>query len=224
MANVIGRLIGAAVISLSLANVATAGPLTSDPAALGAWQGSTVFNGSNLSATHTLTAVVDFAVYQPGNFSLSAALGNPVDVSGGAEYIYAYEVFRLGNDAAVNALSISLFPGAVPNNSVFVGHDATTPEGGIAPVASNFVPGGLDPKTNVRWNFVPAIGGTDHSDILYFASPFGPQLLISTVGGTFVTAGSALLPSPVPEPSTCVLVAVGTVSFLVVRRRQKRAP
>ncbi len=222
MATSLGRLFGAAVICLSMAVVALAGPLTTDPFAIPGWQGSTVFSGTNGAATHTVDAIVDFAVYAPGDFSLSAALGNPTDISGGTQYIYAYEVFRQGTDADISSLSVALVPGAVPDNTTLVGHDPTTPEGGIAPVSSNFVPGGIGPKLNVRWNWIPAISGSGHSDIVFFASPYGPQMINSTVGGTFTTAAMATLPTPVPEPASCVLMVASVCTLYCVGRMRKR--
>ncbi|MEX2113483.1 MAG: PEP-CTERM sorting domain-containing protein [Pirellulales bacterium] len=222
MASSLGRILGAALVSMSLSTVAIAGPLTTDAAALPSWKGSTPFSGTNAGLTHTVDAIVDFAVYAPGNFSLSAALGNPTDISGGTQYIYAYEVFRQGLDADISSLSISLVPGAVPDNTTLVGHDPTTPEGGVAPISSNFVPGGIAPKLNVRWNFIPAMAGSNHSDILFFASPFGPQMLQATVGGTFTTAAMASLPTPIPEPGTWVLMAAGLCSLFALRPRRRR--
>ncbi len=224
MASIVGRLLGVAVIVVSLATAALAGPLATDSAALASWRGSTVFSGTNGGNTHTVDAVVDFAVYEPGNFSLSAALGNPFDVTGGTEYIYAYEVFRQGVDADISSLSISLIPGAVADNSTYAGHDPSTPEGGVGPISANFIPGvGFGPKLNVRWNFIPAMTGANHSDILFFASPFGPQLLQSTIGGTSTTAAMALLPTPVPEPGTCLLLLFGACSLFAFRQIQRRS-
>ncbi len=218
MATRLGRYLGASLVCILLAPVAMAGPLATDPAAIPGWKGSSPFSGTNASVTNTVNAIVDFAVYAPGQFSTSVALGNPVDVSGGTEYIYAYEMFRSGEDAGLSALSINLVPNAVPLASTYVGHIATTPEGGIAPISSNFV--GL--KQSVRWNFIPALAGNTHSDILFFASPYGPQWLNATVGGTFTTAALALLPTPVPEPATGLLALLGIGLLFGVNRLRRR--
>jgi hypothetical protein len=222
MATSLGRFLGACLVCALLAPATHAGPLSTDAAAIPGWTGSTPFSGTNGSASNTVNAVVDFAVYAPGQFSLSAALGNPVDISGGTQYIYAYEMFRTGEDAGLSALSINLVPNAVPDNSTLVGHNATTPELGIAPISSNLIPGGVVPKQSVRWNFIPAIGGANHSDILLFASPYGPQMLNATVGGTFTTAAMALLPTPVPEPAGGLLALLGFGCLFSVYRLGRR--
>ncbi len=108
MSTTLGRCCCAIVVAMLLASTADAGPLATDAAAIPGWTGSTLFSGTNAGNTHTVTAIVDFAVYAPGDFSLSAALGNPTDVSGGTQYIYAYEVFREGLDANIASLTVSL--------------------------------------------------------------------------------------------------------------------
>jgi len=222
MATSLGRFVGALLICALLVSAAFAGPLSTDAAAIPGWTGSTPFSGTNGSASNFVNAVVDFAVYAPGDFSTSAVLGNPADFSGGFQYIYAYEMFRTGEDANLSALSINLVPNAVPDNSTLVGHIATTPEGGIAPISSNLIPGGIVPKQSVRWNFIPAIAGSGHSDILIFASPYGPQMLNATVGGTFTTAAMALLPTPVPEPTSGLLALLGFCFAFGVYRLGRR--
>jgi hypothetical protein len=223
MATSLGRYLGASLVCILLAPVAMAGPLATDPAAIPGWTGSTPFAGTNASLSHTVNAVVDFAVYAPGQFSTSLALGNPADISGGTQYIYAYEMFRTGNDADLAALTINLVPNAVPNNSTLAGFNTTTPEGGPAPLSANFVPGTIGlPRQSVRWNYVPAISGNGHSAILLFASPYGPQFLNATVGGTFTTAALALLPTPVPEPATGLLALLGIGLLISVHRLRRR--
>ncbi|MGD9722311.1 MAG: PEP-CTERM sorting domain-containing protein [Pirellulales bacterium] len=231
MRKCLGSLFALALISLS-SMAAVAGPLTTDPAAIPAAQGSQVFVGKNLVATHDIHAIVDYAVYAPGAFSTSAALGFPADFSGGTEYIYAYEVYNTGfdaNDATnITSLTVGLFPGGVSDFAVLVGDLPFTPELGGVPVSGTFNPpaGGM-PKSNVRWSFAstptPVIGFGLHSDILIFASPLPPQWKTSSVAGTFATAASALLPTPVPEPATVVLVATAAVSLLVGRRVRRKA-
>ena len=87
MATSLGRFLGACLVCALLAPATHAGPLSTDAAAIPGWTGSTPFSGTNGSASNTVNAVVDFAVYAPGQFSLSAALGNPGDITGGTQYI-----------------------------------------------------------------------------------------------------------------------------------------
>src|SRR5262245_48184350 len=82
-----------AVVVLT-ATTALAGPLFADPAALPGWTGSSGFVGAN--GGFKLNANVEFAVYAPGAFGTSAALGFPggADPSGGTQFVYAYEIFN----------------------------------------------------------------------------------------------------------------------------------
>lgn len=207
-----------------LARTALAGPLSTDPAAMAGWKGSQLFVGSN--GTTSLMASVDFAVYAPGEFSQSDALGDPLDPSGGTQYVYAYEIFNnVGGNTFSRNLSIAIldYPNLVQNLT----HDPGTPEGGIAPNLIQFVPEDA-PFTNVKWTFnSPVITVGQHSDILLFTSPFAPQFLTAGMQGGSATIATAPLPSPTPEPSTILLGGTGLVALVAARvlrgRRKQRS-
>lgn len=223
-----GRLWALALVSVLPYGIAVAGPLPTDPAAIAAVQGTATINGQNAGATNTFKALVDYAVYAPGTFSTSglAFLNFPADISGGTEYIYAYEVFNVGVDESLTLLSVGLFTGGVANASILISNLAGTPEGGVAPINSSFNPAGNVAHTNARWTFSSTgandLGIGDHSDILIFASPNPPQWKTSSITGTGATAGSALLPTPVPEPATYALAAIGAICLFAVRSLRRR--
>src|SRR5262245_8466311 len=107
----IGTLFRAGVVLASLASTAVAGALTSDPNAIPGWQGSIVMTGTNGSAL--LKTNVDYAVYAPGQFGTSVAMGynahTPLDPSSGTQYVYAYEIFNnAGGNVAVTTLSVDI--------------------------------------------------------------------------------------------------------------------
>src|SRR6476620_2640819 len=130
----------ATFLLLAVTSAAVAGPLPTDPNAIPAWQGSQFFTGPNGSNTSSVTATVEYAVYAPGQISTSAALGNPADVSGGADYVYAYEIFTSAASLQeVVNLSIKIAPGAFPGTSTIRGHYPATPELGLAPALSQFL-------------------------------------------------------------------------------------
>jgi hypothetical protein len=202
------------------------GPLPEDAAAMPLWQGSAEFDGQNATGSATVHAIVEYAVYAPGAFDDSLDLNTPLDPSGGEHYVYAYQVFNIGGestDTRVSTLSVDLVPDVVPPGDSFVGHDSGV--GGFAPISSVFV--GVN-RTNVKWTFSPT--GTLHlligenSNILYFTSPYGPQWLHGTVGGTQASADTQPLPSPVPEPATIALAATAALGLLAARyfRRPSR--
>jgi hypothetical protein len=76
--------------------------------------------------------------------------------------------------------------------------------------------------SNAKWtNIGSTLWQNNHSDILYFTSPFAPQLFISSISGGSTAIATNQLPSPIPEPSTAILAAIGFVSLLLVRRLRK---
>ena len=193
--------------------------------------GTELFSGGN--GFQTLIADVDYAVYAPGDFGTSAVLGLPAgdDPSGGIEWVYAYQIDNdVGGEKGVLALSIDLPPGVITNIFTNVSHTSTTPAGGLDPNAFEFIPIAVDPPTNVKWSFT-VVGNLLNlglqSDILLFTSPFGPTFRNAAMAGT--TASGAplagdenLLPSPIPEPSTLVLLALAAVLLAAGNLRRRR--
>jgi hypothetical protein len=205
------RRCAAILVCVLSASSAWAGPLTSDGAALPAWKGTKLFSAS--SGGFNLNVNVDYAVYAPGQFSLSAALGFPTDPSGGADYVYAYQPLNNAPAGTTNLinLSVGLNPGANPAN---VGHLA-----GLGQVSNvdQFIPVGT-PKTSARWVWTsPLLNPGSNSTVLYFTSPLGPQFLLSSITGGHATLASAALPSPVPEPSTFLLAAIAVACLFGVK-------
>jgi len=196
-------------VLLALSGTAAASPLVSDLNAMPLWQGTQQFNAT--SGVRTLQVDVEYAVYAPGNYGLSA------DPSGGTEFVYAYQVFNdlLGN-APVSSFSVGLDPTA---NVASIGSDAgsgTTP-GGTAPSMSAFSD---SPPTSAVWYFFSNTIGPplEYSTVLLFTSPYGPQWAPATVmnGGLGNTRD---LPSPTPEPATMAFLALGGLGVLLRRKR-----
>ena len=223
----------AALVAVLISGTAVAGPLTTDPNAIPGWQGSTPFNAT--LGGSVLVTNVDYAVYAPGQFGNSVAMGapghTPFDPSGGTDYVYAYEILNTGGNSKVLTLSVGLdyLNGAVPTSATSIGHDPNTPELGTAPTGTSaaiFNPA-VGTKQNGRWSW-SSIGGLvagGHSDILIFSSPFGPQMYQSTVAGIGVSTPNTpgnVLPSPTPEPTTAALAAIGGVCLLAAARTFRR--
>jgi hypothetical protein len=210
----LSRLLPTVLALLLIASPALAGPLPTDTNAIAGWQGSTLFSDSN--GGFNLVVDIEYAVYAPGQFGSSAALGLPADPSGGADFVYAYQALNNVNLSTTNLinLSVGLTPGTIPNGSTNIGF---VPGFGLNPNVDQFIPAG-DPKTSARWTWaVPLLNPGINSTVVYFTSPYGPGLLLSSITGGHATLDSTALPSPVPEPSTLLLAAIAAACLFGVK-------
>ncbi len=216
------RLLYAIVVVALLVSPASGGPLLGDPNAM--LSGTEFFPGEFFA----IKADVEYAVYAPGMFGTSAALGSPaaVDPSSGSDYVYAYEVFNRTNSAVVlNSLSIGLEAFAVSGDPADVTHAPSTPEGGLAPDLSQWIPVTGSPKANVKWSWTTTlITAGVNSDILLFVSPHTPDFFnASILGGIDFASGQLPSPTVAPEPSTLALAAMAVMGLLAagyIRRRK----
>jgi hypothetical protein len=198
-----------------MASAVKAGPLPTDPAGIAAWQGSKVISSAKITAT------VEYSVYAPGQFDMSAALGFPTDPSLDADYVYAYEVFS--SSVPFKDLTIATLAGSIPNVYAGTNHvdNVFAPNGGTAPGASVF--NISDHIFNAKWTYsTPFDTGTGFSNILYFTSPFGPTFNTASISGGSINLATSTLPSPVPEPATVMLAAIAAACLLGVRRFRSR--
>jgi hypothetical protein len=214
-----------AMALLQLSSVALAGPLATDATALPGWFGSKNFVGANFSSV-PITATIDYAVYAPGDFSVSPALqgtlmnpSSPPDPSGGAHYVYAYQIHTTSLQG-VKDLTIGLTAGAVALGSTNIGNYSFDPEFGSAPSTSTFIEVPAVRVANAKFTRTALVLQNTHSTILYFTSEYGPQWFQSSIGGGGSFLAQETLPSPVPEPATLVLA--GTCLLIVGVRRLLR--
>ena len=177
-----------------------------DAGALPGFTGNTNFAGGFL--TYTIDADVDYAVFAPGTFD---AAFPGLDPSGGTEYVYAYQIAN--NDTDISKLTVGL-DGDEPLGTIGYIADA----GLTDPSDSLFV--GIPNPTSAAWDFtVPnplTIGNS--SAVLIFTSAAAPEYDSATVEAAFPDSQS--LPSPLPEPATLGLMAMG-LGLMGVRKHSR---
>lgn len=213
----------AAILLLALGAVARGGLLQGDPNALSSWRGFTNVQNSFTFSVFTLSvnANVEFAVYEPGKFTMSFPAAAPI---GGSEYVYAYQIFNLTTDSSsVTALTVGLDGDEPFNMGTTLGNIGfVAGTGDVSPSAGYLAPSdGLTSPTSARWAFsVLPVG--ESSDVLYFTSPAQPESDSATVTGSW-PATTQLLPSPsntpVPEPTTLGVLALGGLAALIRKQR-----
>ncbi len=187
---------------------AQAGILAGDPDAMSGWAGSVKDIYSHTSETFAVE--LDYAVFAPGDYGAG-------DPSGGEDYVYAYQAYNLSeSNVAVSSLSVGTAPGAIINSA---GKDSTSTHGksgGKDPVFYQHDPD----AASTTWSF----SGTGFvkdtwSSVLLVTSPMGPTLDEASV----IDGGNSLnfddVPTPLPEPASMTLLALGAVAVVTRRRR-----
>ncbi len=201
------RCIGA-ISAFSILATAMAGPLATDPNAMAAWRGSTLF------ADGVLNVLVDYAVYAPGNYG-------PGDPSGGARFVYAYQAFNLSTTRPFSNVSIGFEDASVVYDGGFDPIHGTP--GGVMPLFQDSLGGSGFPTSSFRSIFMNAggpftkVNPGQHSQVLLYTSPLGPQMYSSSV----IDEGQQVqleLPSPVPTAAPLSLLAMAGIAS--ARRRR----
>lgn len=193
--------LGLAVSAAFFSGVSAQAGLLSDNSggAIVGFSGSLLFDGDSSALLpsppnplFSVSANVDFAVFAPGTFPFA-------DPSAGTEYVYAYQIAN--RDSAISKFTVGL-DGDEPLGSIgFI-----TDLGLIDPTASAFVGAG---PTSAAWDFTApgTLAFDDSSAILIFTSAAAPELDSATVQAAW--ANTQQLPSPLPEPASLGLVALG---------------
>jgi PEP-CTERM motif len=187
------------------AGAAQAGLLSANSGgAIAAFTGSQLFDDNFIG--FTVSANVDYAVFAPGAFGVAFPGQDP---SGGTDYVYAYQISNLDTD--ISKMTVGL-DGDEPLGAVGFVSDV----GLVDPSAALYVGAG---PSSTAWDFDPGTltNGTS-SAILIFTSAAAPELDSTTVAAGWSNSND--LPSPVPEPATLSLVALGVATGCYGRRRR----
>jgi len=168
---------------------------------------------------------VQYAVYAPGTFDDTfAALGFTYASGTESHYFYAYEIFN--NQAAhpwptvserdyVLWLTVGLPASSGAGNPGYISTDASQRD----PSYEFVSPAGT---FSAKWKFgsatAPTLNFGGVSDVLYFTSPYGPAPWTVTAAGNL--SDTQYLPSPMPEPASLTILAIGLGGTLLMRRRR----
>lgn len=193
------------------ASVAEAGLLSANSGgALPGFTGTQLFDDPAFFGVSglSISGNVDYAVFAPGAFGAAFPGGDP---SGGSDYVYAYQIENL--DTNISKLTVGL-DGDEPLGSVGFISDA----GLVDPDNAAYVGSG---PTSAAWDFTQlALPSGQSSAVLFFTSAAAPEWHSSTLAATNSAANSHNLPSPLPEPATLSLLAIGTGLMCVGKRRR----
>ena len=182
--------------------------LSEDANALEAWRG--VVSGADSGFGNLLSVTVDYAVYAPGAYPGQ-------DPSGSGEYVYAYQLTNEA-DSTVGAVSFSVGLRDASGGHHF-GDDVSAQASGLSPGVRPYL--AFEASSSAMWLFADAGDGPvargENSSVLLVTSPNPPAWNRSQVadGGLSVAPGD--LPSPLPEPSSVLLVGLAFYGALVRR-------
>ncbi|MCK4602955.1 MAG: PEP-CTERM sorting domain-containing protein [Phycisphaerae bacterium] len=187
-----------------------AGPLAGDGNAMASWQGTldvTYDEGGDV-----LHALLDYAVFLPTMYP-----GDVADMD--SQYVYAYQLF-IENDTTVALTFFSI--GLDSSASAFnIGEDVSVGQpgelSGVSPALVSI--GSSSAQWLFGWGTGAEIDPGEHSTVLVFTSPYGPLWDTTTMANGGFPTPVGLLPSPVPEPATLSLLALGGLALM--RRRLK---
>ena len=172
--------------------------LWDDPSAMPYYQGSTTF----FSMDGKFNGSVDYAVYEPGYFNSAIT-----------DYVYAYQVF---NDQSSTA-GIDFFSVVDLSGVSWAWCEPISRGEQLGSFSS-----AVHLQNSVLYYFPDAVEAGEHSWTLLFRSdsaPCWPDWENGVIAGGAAGSVNRIVPSPVPEPATLILLFSG--AFMALRGRRK---
>lgn len=195
-----GLLIMSSVVS------ATIIPLNSDSIALADYSGLISVNqtkGSHIYSFNVSYAVYDVTVYN-ANGRFDPSYGQDL-------YIYAYQIFNsVNSNTDIKAFEIAITESVTVDNITY--DEVAGMPFGITPHLENILP------TSAIWKFDKnPINPGENSVVLLFTSDFAPgydnNTTLHSRNENGISGISVVAPSLIPEPTTLLLLGLGTIIF-----------
>lgn len=195
------------LVSIFVCTAVANASLYNDPAAISGYTGISTF--AITQSGSTLIVNVEYAVYSPGSYS-------GLDLSGGSEYIYAYQIFNSSHgNVAVDFFSVGITCGSCIENIYTDSSYGSL--GGVIPVA-------FEMPQSASYIFMAAsLDPGEHSSVLLFSSIHSPMMGFGSISGGGLAETQALAaPSILPEPATIVMF-VPALLVLINKRKNSKA-
>lgn len=165
--------------------------------------GQEIISITNLLNGRIFQGVLDYDVYAPGEFQRTISQS-----TGSIDGLYVYEYQITSTQGYGDNLSIAIDPGAGAANFGFAG---SAPD--VAPVLI------FNAGDQVSYSFAIAAGQSTVS--LVFTSPYGPTAGDAVVHGMLAGSQDVVVPVPVPEPITLILLGAGCLPLRYYRKRSR---
>jgi len=162
----------------------------------------------------TLSVQIDYAVYS----------ASPGDVELEGQYVYAYQIINSeDSDVGIDSFAVGILEGATVIDIAF---DSSVSGGGVEPSYSYFSPGQSSAES-AAYLFLSFMQGVvqsgQQSAVLLFSSDDAPALLsdgFASIAGGGIGGTVTNLPTPIPEPTTIILLGGSWAIITLTRRRR----
>jgi hypothetical protein len=206
MRNRVMLILTSVLVAMSLTGQASALP---GSGVVPGWDPDTVlfdytYDGRNIAGQ------IDYAVYE--DF--------PGWLPGAGPYVYAYEIYNSEfSNVSIDSFSVAMFDGV---DGGLIGFDVTGSPTGIEPSFNYFSPDAGSPQSAV-FLFLPHQGGVIEdgyeSVTLLFSSDDAPTAGFGIIEGGGIGTMVDGIATPLPEPTTILLLGMGGAAVTMMRRK-----